>query len=265
MAVAMDKQTFLNLAPEYYLLALCMHFEYPREYYSDATWREAFTYQDEDGAGEYCYVENTALRTEAVRLLFQQEAISVIEDPFGPTIWQKTPNLSSLIESLEGSPASVFFKATASGNPKSWLIAALQKVNVTADDLGIARADFEKEPPDIWEPIKLDPTDPLVVEAVTKLSEVTEAIEHDNGYSAEHAQERDAVVADLRGGLDKLKSGEVSIGWIQRTVNALKTASVTFANTVKAQTIDGAMQALKEVVKTHMKQAIEALLHLWPW
>lgn len=265
MAVTMDKQTFLNLAPEYYVLALCEHFQYPREYYTDATWREAFTYKDEDGAGEYCYVENTALRAEAVRLLLEQEAISVIEDPFGPTIWQKSSNLRILIEGLESSPASVFFKANASGDSRSWLVAALQKVNSTADELGITRADFEKERPDIWEPIKLDPTDPIITEAVTKLSEVTELIEQDNGYSAEHAQERDAVVTDLKGGLEKLKSGEVSIGWVQRTVSALKTASITFANTVKAPTIDGAMQALKEVVTTHMKQAIEALLHLWPW
>lgn len=62
----MDKQTFLNLAPEYYMLALCEHLQYPRNYYTEASWRKAFTFQDHE---EYCYVENAALRAEAVRLM----------------------------------------------------------------------------------------------------------------------------------------------------------------------------------------------------
>ena len=31
----MDKATFVNLAPEYYMLAFFIHFEYPRGYYSE--------------------------------------------------------------------------------------------------------------------------------------------------------------------------------------------------------------------------------------
>jgi hypothetical protein len=64
--------------------------------------------------------------------------------------------------------------------------------------------------------------------------------------------------------LQKLKSGVVSVGWLRRTALALKTASVRFANTVKGQTIDGAMLALKEAVKSHVGNALEYLWSLVP-
>jgi hypothetical protein len=277
----MDKQTFRNLAPEYYMLALYMHLQYPQEYYTDASWRKEFSYRDDDSLEDYCYVENAGLRAEAVRLMLKHNAISIIEDPFGPTILQKAENLEPLAEQLEKSAASVFFRARASGDPKSWLYSALQKVNTTADEIGITRADFDPktvadstveavaaaadtEAVDEWAPITIDQTDPIVVEATKQLNAATEAIEQDNGYSVAHPQERDAVVGNLRGGLEKLKSGVVSTGWMRRTVWALKQASGRFANTMKGQMIDGALAAIKEVVKSQMGHLIDQLLSWWP-
>ena len=264
--LTMDKQTFLDLAPEYYMLALYEHLQYPRDYYTDASWRKDFTFEDQEVREEYCYIEIAALRAEAVRLMVKYEAITVIEDPFGPTIWQKTENLEPLIERLENSPASAFFRAKVSGDPKSWLRSALQSVNHGADELEITRADFEtaETVADVWEPITLDQTAPSVVEATKQLNVATEAVEQDNGYSVTHPQERDAVVGDLKGGLEKLKSGVISGGWMRRTIEALKIASARFAGTIKGQMIDGALTAVKEVVKSHMGQALEWLLRLLP-
>jgi hypothetical protein len=277
----MDKQTFLNLAPEYYMLALYMHLQQHSDYYTDASWTKDFSYYDEDAEATVCYVENAALRAEALRLLGKHGAIQVIEDPFGPTIWQKTDALEDLSDQLETSPASVFFRARVSGDPKGWLYAALQKLNLTADELKVTSADFQQTPMgdftlkatvevkdaesvDEWAPITIDQTNPAVAEATKQLGAATDAIERDNGYSVTHPQERDAVVGDLKGGLEKLKSGVVSIGWLRRTAIALKTASVRFANTAKGQTIDGAMLALKEVVKLHISHALEYLWSLIP-
>jgi hypothetical protein len=277
--ITMDKQSFLNLAPEYYMLALFIHFQYPKEYYTDAGWTKDFSYRDDDADATICYVENAALREEAIRLMQQHGAIRVIQDPFGPTIWQKTDYLDELSERLESSPVSVFFRAKASGDPKSWLFAALQKLNLTADELRVTSDDFaaeavadftartykaKEEPVDEWAPITIDQANPAVAEATKQLNAATDAIEQDNGYSVTHPQERDAVVQDLKGGLEKLKSGVVSLGWLRRTAIALRTASVRFANTVKGQTIDGAMLALKEVVKSHLSHALEYLWSLIP-
>jgi hypothetical protein len=281
MAVTMDRETFLKLAPEYYMLALYIHFQYPREYYTDVGWTEDLSFRDDDADATICYVENAALREEAVRLMLKHGAISVIDDPFGPTIWQKTDYLDKISEQLESSPTSVFFRAKASGDPRSWLFAALQKLNLTADELRVTNDDFasnavadftaqtyntgvKEQPVDEWAPITIDQANPEVAEATKQLNAATEAIEQDNGYSATYPQERDAVVSDLKGGLEKLKSGVVSAGWLRRTAIALKTVSVRFAGTVKGQTIDGAMLALKEVVKSHVGHALEYLWMLLP-
>jgi hypothetical protein len=279
MAISMDRETFLNLAPEYYMLALYIHFQYPKEYYTDAGWTKDFSYRDDDADATICYVENAALREEAVRLMRKHGAIKIIQDPFGPTIWQKTDYLDELSEQRESSPASVFFRAKASGDPKVWLFAALQKLNLTAEELRVTSNDFlaeavadftagafktEGEPVDEWAPITIDQANSTVAEATKQLNAATEAIAQDNGYSATHPQERDAVVQDLKGGLEKLKSGVVSLGWLRRTASALRTASGRFANTIKGQTIDGAMLALKEVVKTHVGHALEYLWSLLP-
>jgi hypothetical protein len=216
-----------------------------------------------------------------VRLMRKHKAISVIEDAFGPTIWQKTESLDRLADQLENSPESVFFRARVSGDPKSWLYAALQSVNLTAGELQITSADFaaeavadftarafekaaETDPPDEWAPITIDQSDPVVAEATKQLNAAAEAIEQDNGYSVTHPQERDAVVLNLKGGLEKLKSGVVSNGWMRRTVWALKQASGRFASTVKGQMIDGALAAIKEVVKSHMGNLVEQLLSWLP-
>ncbi|MGX4803999.1 hypothetical protein [Bradyrhizobium guangdongense] len=272
----MDKQSFLNLAPEYYMLALYVYTQQPEEYYTDIGWQNDFSVPDEEAGEDYCYVGNDVLRAEAIRLMLEQGAISIIEDHFGPTIWQKTDAMESMANTLESSPGNVFFKARASGNPRRWLYAALQKVNVEAFKHSLTEADFHRAEideftpeavaeviePDVdeWAPITLDQTNPVVAEATKQLSAATQAIEEDNGYSVTHPQERDAVVADLKGGLEKLKSGVVSVGWMTRTITALKTAGVRFANTVKGQAVDGALAAIKEVVKSHMSHALD---YLW--
>jgi hypothetical protein len=238
----MDRKTFINLAPEYYMLALYMHLQYPQEFHTEASWCREFNYRDDDTNEYYCYVESGALRAEAVRLMLKHKAISIIEDPFGPTIWTKGENLEPLSEQLESSPATVFYRARASGEPKAWHYAALRNLNRTAEELNITSADFaqtslgditlvatievkDSEPVDEWAPITIDQANPAVAEATKQLNAATEAIEQDNGYSATHPQERDAVVQDLKGGLEKLKSGVVSLGWLRRTAIGLKTAS----------------------------------------
>lgn len=276
----MDRESFLNLAPEYYVLALYIHLQRSTEYYTETGWIKDFSHYDEGADASINYVENAALREEAVRLMEKHGAIRVIHDPFGPTIWQTTEQLEELSDSLERNPSSVFFRASASGDPRGWLQEALQKLNVTADELKVTKDDFiaeamsdfavralrsGKEPEeDEWAPITLDQASPAVAEATKKLSAATDAIEQDNGYSVTHPQERDAVVQDLKGGLEKFKSGVVSIGWLRRTAFALKTAGMRFANTVKGQVIDGALMAIKEMVKKHASTALEYLWSLLP-
>jgi hypothetical protein len=259
----MDRATFINLAPEYYMLAFFIHFEYPLNYYSEVGLVRDFTYSSEDQE-EYCYLENEALRQEALRLLVKHNAIIVIHDPFGPTLWKRGEGYDPLDDMLQNSRESAFFKANASGDRRLWLTSALINVNRTARELRITADDFSAEPLDEWAPITIDQNDPSVQKAVQEIRAATEAVEGDNGYAVTHPQERDQVVHDLKGGLEKLKSETVSLGWLRRTVQALKTASLRFTNTTKAPIIDGALAAIKDVVKAHVGTALEYLWSLWP-
>ncbi|MEH2546331.1 hypothetical protein V1283_002976 [Bradyrhizobium sp. AZCC 2262] len=259
----MDKQTFLNLAPEYYMLAFFQHLEYPQNYYSERGLLKDFTYASEDNE-EYCYLESEPLRTEALRLLLKHDAIKIIHDPFGPTLWQRGEGYDELQQSLLESPISPFYKARMSGEERMWLSSALINVNNLARQFKITEDDFTSEPVDEWAPITISQSEPEVAKAVKELEAATEAIEQDNGYAVSHPQERDSVVQDLKSGLEKLKSETISAGWVRRTVQALKIASGRFVNTVKGQTIDGAMLAIKEFVKTHMSAAMEYLWSLLP-
>ncbi len=144
-----------------------------------------------------------------------------------------------------------------------WMRGALYRVNSQYRSLSVRPEDFTRELPDEWEPIQINPNEPTVQEAVRQLREATIAIEQDNGYSVTYQQERDQVVQDLKGGLDKLKSATVSIGWLRRTVDALKTASFRFANTMKGQMIDGALAAVKDVIKNHISSAFEGFWSLF--
>lgn len=258
----MDRETFLKLAPEYYMLALCIHFDFPRDLHGDSSFTRDFAFNDENDEW-HDFVENIPLRKEALRRLALQGAIKIIDDPFGPTLWHRGQSFEKLQEEWEKAPWSVFYKARMSGDRREWLMGALPNVNATAQALNIISSDYDAdavsqftadidvETVDEWAPITIDQANPTVAEATKQLHAATDAIEQDNGYSVRHPQERDAVISDLKGGLEKLKSGVISIGWLRRTAVALKTASVRFANTVKGQTIDGAMLALKEVVKSH--------------
>src|SRR6202165_1864682 len=217
MASTMDKITFSNLAPEYYMLAFFIHFEYPQGYYSERGLLKGFAYVSEDEE-EYCYLENEGLRDEALRLLQKHNAVTIIHDPFGPTLWQRGDGYDVLEEILENAPNSTFYKAKASGDRRLWLTSALLKVNTIARELQITADDFSADPPpDEWAPITISQSDPAVAKAVKEIGAALEAIEQDNGYAVTHAQERDHVLHELKGGLEKLKSDTVSVGRIRRT------------------------------------------------
>jgi hypothetical protein len=254
----MDRTEFINLAPEYYMLAIVLYCENPDEYYSEDGFFAKFSITDDDRV-DHCFVEHEALREEALRLLEKHDAIEIIDDHFGPSLWKQGKGYEELEKMLEDSHVSPFHKARKYGDRRRWLLVALKRLNETAFDLNITSADFEGETIDEWEPIAIDQGHASVQEAVQKLQDTTTAIEQDNGYAATYPQERDQVVHDLKGGLEKFKSDAISVAWVRRTVEALKRAAIRFANTTKAQMIDGSLAAIKEVIKVHAQAALERI------
>lgn len=264
----MDKQTFLNLAPEYYMLALYIHTQYPEQYYTDVGWKTEFTVPDQEALEDYCYVGNDALRAEAIRLMVEQGAINVLADYFGPTIWQKTDRMESLVNALENSAGNVFFKAKASGDPRRWLYAALEKLNVEASKHGITEADFvhttignvaldatvevvDSASIDEWSPIPIEQADAAVQHAIVTIDETIKQVEQSNGYASEHAEERRYVLDGLKALSNTLKTASsVSVRYIKDNgFQMLKLIRDRFTNTAIDQSAKAASDALWHLVK----------------
>lgn len=252
----MDKVEFVRTAPAYYYAAIATALRGTKGYFTIGLLRSSFVVSDSDEI----YLEHDDMINLALDKLVVDGAISKISDPFGDALYKKTEEFERAIEKLETDSKGPFYKNKTANDHNFWMCGALRKVNEQYRFLGLRPEDFASEMPDEWAPIQIDPNEPTIREAVRQLHEATITIEQDNGYAAAYPQERDQVVQDLKGGLDKLKSDAISIGWLRRTISALNTAGSRFANTVKGQMIDGALAAVREVIKHHIGSALE---HLW--
>jgi hypothetical protein len=253
----MDKVEFVRTAPAYYLAATLTVLKRRNSgaHFTLEQLRSTFVIGNDD---EH-FLTHDELINLALDKLVSDGAISKIGDPFGDALFRKTDQYDQVTEKITDDPNGPYFRNLTANDQNFWLRGALRKVNELYLHLGITPEDFTRELPDEWTPIQINPDEPAIQEAVRQLQEATTAVEQDNGYSATYPQERDQVVQDLQGGLEKLKSNTVSIGWLRRTVNALKTASLRFANTTKGQMIDGAFAAVKDVIKHHIGNALEGL------
>lgn len=255
----MDKVEFIRLAPAYYHAAILITLKkrIPGAHFTISDLKSALAIGD--GNNQETFLSSEELINISLGRLLADGAISKIADPFGEALYRKTDKYDQAVEEDENDPSGPYRRNAVANDHNSWLRGALRKVNEQYFHLGITPDDFAVELPDEWAPIQINPDEPAIQKAAQQLQEVTTAIEQDNGYSATYPQERDQVVQDLKGGLEKLKSNAVSVGWLRRTVNALKTASLRFVNTTKGQMIDGALAAVKDVIKHHIGSALESL------
>jgi hypothetical protein len=251
----MDKVEFIRIAPAYYHAAVITALRGTNGYFTIGQLRSSYVVGQDDET----FLEHEVMINLSLRQLVTDGAISKLADPFGDALYKKTDQYEKAIEKITKDTSGPYFRNVTASDQNFWLRGALRKVNEQYRSLGLEPEDFETELPDEWAPIQINPSEPAIQEAVERLHDATTAIEQDNGYSATYPQERDQVVQDLKGGLEKLQSNAVSMGWLRRIVNALKTASVRFANTAKGQMIDGAFAAVKDVIKHHIGNALEGL------
>jgi hypothetical protein len=256
-----EKAEFIRVAPTYYYAAIVTALNVQIwGHFTVGFLKAAFSTGDDDESN----LEYEELISLALDKLLAEGAISELSDPFGDALYQKTDLFEEIVENVGADASGPYYKNKNAGSRgNEWMRRALYNVNSQYRSLNIRPEDFARQLPDEWEPIRIDPSEPVLQEAVRQLREATVAVEQDNGYAATYPQERDQVVQDLKGGLDKLSSDTVSIGWLRRTVNALKTASFRFANTMKGQMIDGALAAVKDVIKYHIGSALEGFWSLF--
>jgi hypothetical protein len=254
----MDRAEFVRIAPDYYLAAIALGLRNVWGHFSLDALSAMYTSTNDDET--IWYLSNTDLVERGIDKLFKAGAISKLEDAFGETLYQKTDMFDAAVDTLKLDASGPYYKSELANDGGRWIRGALHKLNQLYLELGITPADFEVQAPDQWAPITIDQNEQSVKKVIQDLQAATDAIEQDNGYAVSHPEERDQVVYDLKGGLEKFKSDKVSVAWIKRTVEALKLASGRFANTIKGQAIDGALSAIKDFVKSHISSALE---HFW--
>ncbi len=192
----MEKSRFIEIAPFYYALAICLFFKSQSTvaYYSDIA--EHYTDPETSEVNEYCYIQKRIIFDKAVAWLSEIGAVEFLADEFGPPVYRRPDDFYSIFQQLQEDRSLPFFKASAVRNERRWLTQALAKLNETYDRLGINVDDFET-PDQQWEPLPLDRDDKSLQEAIKSLDDVVEHIRIDNGYNATVPEERNYVLTSL--------------------------------------------------------------------
>jgi hypothetical protein len=165
---------------------------------------------------------NRPLVDQAIKLLSDEGALTVIKDDFGEDLFAPSNTLYRWYRDLAPQRFSLFRKLWMVGDKKAWLLSAVQKVNEQYDNLKMKAEDFapfnvETE----WEPIPLDRSDESLQSATEGVDAAIEAIEGDNGYAVHAPRERKYVLFNLKN-FSKVLKEQSQIYWMQLRTFALE-------------------------------------------
>jgi len=201
----MERSRLLELAPDYYTIAICNYFSKPAN-------SVASTHTVWGNGG----IKNWPLFTHVFKTLVQKGMLKKDEDDFGPTIYIRTDKFEpewAALKKREGTPYSRF---SLDPQREVWLNAALENVNKALEEQKITAKDLEK-PEAEWEPIPVDRADPRLQLVTSELDKTIAAVEADNGYNATLPEEKAFVVDSLKSANEKLKKDDaVSYGYLKR-------------------------------------------------
>jgi hypothetical protein len=226
----MDKAEFIQLAPQYYALAIALAFENKGDSLTRQSIMNEYMVQDE-GDDPYCLMDDFTIWNQAIAWLVDREMIFAFTDPFGPPVYNKGDIFDSQWNDLCRSERP-FENARRSGNPRIWTHEALSAVYREYIRLGIRPSDFD-DPEREWQPIPLDRNDEVLQTAIVSLDKTIKEIEQSNGYASEYAEERNFVLDNLRMLSQKFKSaGTISVSYIRtHGLNVLKRVQDRFIDT----------------------------------
>lgn len=241
----MDKPDFVKAAPVYYMLAIVQYVRKTTGHISEIDLYSEYTDGESVDGPEYCYIEKSALLKKAIRTLVAEGALEEVTDDFGPHLYTQGGRFEAYVDLMESDPSSPFYKAKQTNNRMHWLTRALNSVNRAYDELGVRDTDIENPEAD-WSPIPLDQSDPKLKEVLVAVDDVLVKVEGDNGYAAQHPEERNFVVANLKLFTSTIRgASSTSIAFIKvHGLEPLMKLSKVFGKAALGKLIDAAIAAL---------------------
>jgi hypothetical protein len=227
----MDKDDFVRLAPSYYALAIAQAVS-GGSAQTPSSLEEAYSEKDQY-EDEYSLLGVGVLLDLGIEEAARLRLIKIENDPFGPPIITQADDYWDAMEAACENEQGPFSRYRAAGDAKgTWLRSALASVNSQYARLGLKPEDFERKS-DEWEPIPLDRSEPVLVEAIEKLDETIEQLRADNGYAIENPEQKAFVLDKLRTVQRRLKEDATISYWYLKEF-ALKPLQILVARFGKA-------------------------------
>jgi hypothetical protein len=264
-AKQMSKKEFLDLAPEYYGIAILDALVQKKKTLSKSQILDEYMMRDEY-EDEYYYLGKEVLFDAAIRWLDRQWLITIHHDPFGPDLFSLSEVWNEVWNKISIEPGGVAQKWDVT-HDRNWLLAALDNVDKKYDELGITEQDTinvensTDAEGDEWQPIPLERPDALLDGVTRSLDETIELLRCDNGYTATLPEERNFVLSTLTSANKRLKEeATISYGWLKvfaidpllLLIKRHKDAALGIAGEV-------ALAALKEYLKSKATQFLSWL------
>jgi hypothetical protein len=251
----MDRRRLIELAPHYYIIAICDYFNTSSHAASiDAVERGI-------GLAHGFVPAKIALFHYALRYLVEKKLLDEFLDDFGPTIYRPTPEFFKEWPTLKSTRDTPYHRYAMDLDSEAWIRSAINELNRALNEHKITEADFKR--PDLeWEPLPVERDNSKLQKATKKLDETIAAIDADNGYNATLPEEKSYVVENLKEAANKLKKEDtISYAYLKREViDVLDIVIRRFGQAAVGLTAQGA----KDAILAWLKEIGMDLLH-WLW
>lgn len=191
----------------------------------------------------------------AVQDLLNSDLVNTIDDKYADSFFQIDDLGLRYVHAERVRGNTIVAKYEALGD--NWLTSVFRNAHLRAhanisvhssnehiEALGVEKADT-------WEPLPIDRSQPEYKSAVESLDRAVESIESDNGYAANHPEERDHVVWSLRQGLTAIKEKCPSASQIRSLIlEPLQKVILTLKDSATGLAGLAAQEAVKEFVKS---------------
>jgi hypothetical protein len=253
----------VELAPLYYALAIAAAIQENGGPMTEVELRGSYLVYEHPGFSEdkISLLRRELIFAAALRWLVSRELIKVIEDPFAHDLIVRTedfwPHWNAAIED-QGTP---FYRYEQGGRKTSFIETSLETIDEAYQKLEIKPEDFAA--PDVeWSPLKLDPDDADVIALAEKVDEVVQIVRGANEYPSAAPAERSYNLDLLVTFANKLRGdAEINILYARTFfVEPMNIFLTRFAGTARAETLQAAKLAFREVVKKYAKDLFETII-----